>query len=144
MMHTERELRFPRDRYYLKNHAWLLPAGGTVTVGLTDLGQKLSKGIVHIDLPALGERIHAGETAVAYESIKAVSSVSLPFDSTVMQVNESLWDAPGRVNEDPYGEWMISVSGDFEKGMGMDSSGAKAYFTELLEQEKKRYSYDDA
>ncbi len=72
------EFEFPEDRYYLKNHVWLKPENGYILIGITELGQSLSKGIVHIDLPEVGESIKKGDTLIAYETIKAVSQISLP------------------------------------------------------------------
>jgi glycine cleavage system H protein len=87
------EFEFPDEMYYMKNHIWLKPENGQVSIGITELGQSLSKGIVHIDLPEVGESINKGDMIVAYETIKAVSQISLPFDAKVISVNEKLWES---------------------------------------------------
>ena len=43
------------------------------------------------------------------ESTKSVSDVYAPVRGTVLEVNTDLTDAPGRLNDDPYGEGWICV-----------------------------------
>jgi glycine cleavage system H protein len=134
------EFEFPEDRFYLKNHAWLKPDNGNILVGITELGQSLSKGIVHIDLPELGESIKKGDTLVAYETIKAVSHISIPFDSEVVEVNEKLWDDPNIINSDPYNEWLIKIKGNFNEHSVMKVKDAVEYYGKLIEKERERYA----
>ncbi len=134
------EFEFPEDRYYLKNHVWLKPQNGEITIGITELGQSLSKGIVHIDLPETGESIKKGDTLVAYETIKAVSQISLPFDAEVTEVNEKLWDDPNIINSNPYNEWLIKIKGEFDKRSLMDVEEAVGYYSGLIAKERERYA----
>jgi glycine cleavage system H protein len=134
------EFEFPEDRYYLKNHVWLKPEEGQIFIGITELGQSLSKGIVHIDLPEAGDKVRKGDMLVAYETIKAVSQISLPFDATVTGVNEKLWDDPNIINSDPYSEWLVKVKGDFREGSAMKVKEASEYYRRLIAKERKRYA----
>ncbi len=134
------EFEFPEDRYYLKNHIWLKPQNGEITIGITELGQSLSKGIVHIDLPEIGESIKKGDTLVAYETIKAVSQISLPFDAEVIEVNEKLWDDPNIINSNPYNEWLIKIKGEFNERLLMDVKEAVNYYSRLVAKERERYA----
>jgi glycine cleavage system H protein len=134
------EFEFPEDRYYLKNHAWLKPENGEITIGITELGQSLSKGIVHIDLPEIGESIKKGDILVAYETIKAVSQISLPFDAEVTEVNEKLWDDPNIINSNPYNEWLIKIKGEFNERSLMDVKEAVKYYSRLVAKERERYA----
>lgn len=134
------EFEFPEDRFYLKNHVWLKPQNDTILIGITELGQSLSKGIVHIDLPETGESVKKGDMLVAYETIKAVSQISLPFDSEVKEVNEKLWDDPNIINGDPYNEWILKVKGEFREGHLMKVKDAVAYFRQLIAKERERYA----
>jgi len=131
---------FPEDRFYLKNHVWLKPEVKGILLGITDLGQALSKEIVHIDLPEVGERVAKDDILVAFETIKAVSQISLPFDARVIGVNEALWEDPGRINSDPYGEWMVLLEGDFSEDKVMDVGEASKYYRGLIEREMERYA----
>ena len=134
------EFEFPEDRFYLKNHVWLKPENGNILIGITELGQSLSKGIVHIDLPELEESIKKGDTLVAYETIKAVSQISIPFDAEIVEVNEKLWDDPNIINSDPYNEWVIKIKGNFNERSVMKVKDAVEYYGKLIEKERERYA----
>ena len=134
------EFEFPEDRFYLKNHVWLKPENGNILIGITELGQSLSKGIVHIDLPEVKESIKKGDTLVAYETIKAVSQISIPFDAEIVEVNEKLWDDPNIINSDPYNEWLIIIKGNFNENSMMKVKDAVEYYTKLISKERERYA----
>ena len=66
--------------------------------------------MVFVDLPDVGELFDAGQEFGTIESVKAVSEVFLPIAGEVVEVNKTLADEPGAVNEDPYGDgWLIKV-----------------------------------
>ena len=134
------DFEFPEDRLYLKTHVWVKPLEGSLQLGITELGQSLSKEIVHIDLPEVGEVIRKDDLIIAYETIKAVSQISLPFESTVVSVNEDLWDEPNIINSDPYNIVMVEVRGDHEGTDLMTASDAVAYYGELIAKERERYA----
>lgn len=134
------EFEFPEDRYYLKNHVWLKPENGHILIGITELGQSLSKGIVHIDLPEVGESVNKGDMLIAYETIKAVSQITLPFDSKVMEVNEKLWDDPNIINSDPYGEWLVKIEGEWSERSLLNVRDAAGYYMKLIAKERERYA----
>ncbi len=134
------EFEFPDDRYYLKNHVWIKQEDKEIKIGLTQLGQSMSKGIVHIDLPEKGDKIMKGDMLVAYETIKAVSQITLPFDVTVEEVNEKLWDDPNIINSDPYDEWLVKVKGEFLESSVMDVEHAVEYYRKLIAKERNRYA----
>ncbi len=134
------EFEFPEDRYYLKNHVWLKQENGKILIGITELGQSMSKGIVHIDLPEIGDSIKKGDMLVAYETIKAVSQISLPFDATVTEVNEKLWDDPNIINSSPYSEWLVKVKGEFKESRVMNVEEAAEYYRRLIAKERERYA----
>ena len=133
------EFEFPEDRLYMKSHVWLLE-GASLTVGITQLGQSLSKEIVHIDLPDEGENVRAHDLLIAYETIKAVSQISLPFDCVVEEVNDVLWDRPNQINDDPYKVWMVKVRGEVDRSALMDVRAACNYYGELIKKERERYA----
>lgn len=134
------EFEFPEDRYYLKNHVWLKPENGQILIGITELGQSLSRGIVHIDLPEAGDKIRKGDMLVAYETIKAVSQISVPFDAAVEEVNEKLWEDPNIINLAPYDEWLVKVKGEFRESAVMNVKEAAEYYGKLIAKERRRYA----
>jgi glycine cleavage system H protein len=98
---------FPNDRRYTKEHEWVLPAGTTATVGITDFAQGELGDIVYVELPEIGRTVAMGEVLGTIESVKAVSEVYAPVSGTITAVNALLNDKPETVNADPHGKGWI-------------------------------------
>ena len=62
-----------------------------------------------VELPAVGSTVELGGSMGEVESTKSVSDIFAPVSGTVIEVNEALDGAPGRLNEDPYGEGWLCV-----------------------------------
>jgi glycine cleavage system H protein len=100
----------PEDCQYLETHEWARRTNGTVRVGITDFAQDELGDVVFVELPAVEDRIEAGEEFGVIESIKAVSDLYAPVSGTVTEVNEELFDAPELVNESPFEDgYMLEV-----------------------------------
>ena len=99
------------DLHYSKDHEWVRVDGNVAVVGITDYAQDSLGDVVYVELPKPGEKFAANESFGSVESVKAVSEVFCPVSGEIVGVNDSLNDAPEKVNEDPYGEgWMIRVA----------------------------------
>ena len=97
--------------YYSKDYAWVKVEDDKVRIGITDYAQKQLHEVVFADLPEAGATITQNEPYGTLESVKAVSDLIAPISGTVVEVNQSVLDNPGLINEDPYGEgWLIVVS----------------------------------
>lgn len=101
----------PTNRKYAASHEWVLDNGdGTVTVGITDHAQELLGDVVFVELPEVGAQIEAGAEFSLVESVKAASDIYAPVSGEIIEVNESLEDAPEAINEDPFeGAWIAKV-----------------------------------
>lgn len=102
-------MSIPSDRSYTKDHEWARLEGGRVRVGITDHAQDQLGSVVYLDLTPVGSAVKAGDVLAEIESTKAVSQVYAPVAGVVAEINASLVDHPGRVNDDPYGEGWISL-----------------------------------
>ncbi len=93
---------------YSKEHEWVEVLGDNkVRVGITDYAQNSLGDIVFVEIPSEGDEVTANDTMGSVESVKAVSDVYCPLTGKIVEINESLEDAPELVNEDPYGKgWM--------------------------------------
>jgi glycine cleavage system H protein len=101
----------PDDLHYSKDHEWVRVGGNVAVVGITDYAQDSLGDVVYVELPKVGEKFAANESFGSVESVKAVSEVFCPVSGEIIGVNDSLNDAPEKVNEDPYAEgWMIRVA----------------------------------
>ena len=98
------ELRFTVD------HEWLrLESDGLVTVGITAFAQQALGDVVFVQLADLGT-FTAGVEVSVVESVKAASSIGMPLDGEVVEVNAELDANPELVNEDPMGEgWFFRM-----------------------------------
>lgn len=100
----------PGELRYLESHEWVRTDDGTARVGITDFAQDELGDVVFVELPEAGDDLTAGEALGVVESIKAVSDVYTPISGTVTAVNESLFDQPELLNEDPFGDgWMLEM-----------------------------------
>lgn len=101
---------YPENFRYTKEHEWVLVEGEIGTIGITDHAQDAMGDIVYVDLPNVGAKIEAGKSLGSVESVKAVSDVYSPVSGEVTEVNQSLADAPEKVNQDPHGAaWLVKV-----------------------------------
>ncbi|CAA7602863.1 Glycine cleavage system H-protein, subgroup [Acididesulfobacillus acetoxydans] len=103
----------PVELKYSKDHDWAKVEGKVVTLGITDHAQESLGDVVFVELPAVGDKIAAGESYGTVESVKAVSDIVAAVSGTVVAVNEGVVDAPDTLNNDPYGEgWLVRVEAD--------------------------------
>jgi glycine cleavage system H protein len=103
----------PEDLGYTKDHEWVRVRGDQATIGITDHAQNQLGDVVYVELPKVGDKFEITEPFGSVESVKAVSEVYMPLTGSVVEVNESLNDAPEMVNSDPYGDgWMIVIKMD--------------------------------
>jgi glycine cleavage system H protein len=95
---------------YTRDHEWIRLEGDTATVGITGYAQEQLGDIVFIELPEVGKQLAKGAEAAVVESVKAASEVFAPVSGEVSEVNGSLADAPGTVNDDPEGAgWFMKL-----------------------------------
>ena len=100
----------PDDLHYSKDHEWVRVDGNVALIGITDYAQDSLGDVVYVELPKVGDDFAANESFGSVESVKAVSEVFSPVSGEIVGLNETLADAPEKVNQDPYGEgWMIRV-----------------------------------
>jgi glycine cleavage system H protein len=118
-------MNVPDHLRYSSDHEWAHADGRQVRIGITDYAQDALGDIVYVQPPAVGTAVTAGQSFGEVESTKSVSDVYAPVSGTVVEVNESLADAPEKLNHDPYGEgWLcvIEVADTSEYDALMDAS----------------------
>ena len=101
----------PDDLRYRESHEWIDPETGRV--GISEFAQDELGDVVFVELPNEGDAVEAGGEFGVVESIKAVSDLYAPVSGDVVAVNETLFDAPELVNDDPFGDgWMLELAFD--------------------------------
>jgi glycine cleavage system H protein len=117
---------------YSESHEWVKVEGNIAIIGVSDFAQKEMGDITYVDMPAVDDEVSAGEEFGALESVKASSDLISPVSGTVVEVNEALEDAPEKVNEDAFENWIINVemSDASELDSLLDAAGYKALIGE--------------
>ncbi|MDL2214106.1 glycine cleavage system protein GcvH [Clostridia bacterium OttesenSCG-928-O13] len=124
-------MNYPSDLQYTKSHEWISFSDDTTAkVGLTDFAQDSLGDLVFVNLPSEGDGVDAGESLGDVESVKAVSDIISPVSGTVAAVNEELLDTPEKINSDPYGAWLIEVSGITDKEELLNAAAYEAFCAE--------------
>ncbi|HLV00432.1 MAG TPA: glycine cleavage system protein GcvH [Acidobacteriota bacterium] len=127
-------MNVPDDLFYTEDHEWVMVEGDTATIGITDYAQEELGDVVFVELPEVGDAFTAKDSFGSVESVKAVSEIYAPVSGEVVEVNESLTDAPETVNEDPYGEgWMIRLK--LENSAELDNLMSADDYKEFLKEE---------
>ena len=117
---TEKILCSKSHEYILKND------DNTYTVGLTDYAVEQLGDIVFLELPENGSEFKKGETFATVESVKAASEIYMPVSGKVVEINETLADAPETLNEDSYEKgWLVKI----------EATGDESEQNDLLEYE---------
>ena len=131
------EYNVPEDVYYTKEHEWVRLEGDKCRVGVTDYAQNSLHEVVYVDLPKVGLRVAQMQSLGTVESVKAVADVYSPISGTVLEVNNTLSDAPELVNKSPYGDgWITMISpGNLEEELPglMKAPGYKDFLKKITE-----------
>jgi glycine cleavage system H protein len=124
------------DLSYDRNNNWIKIEGDTAIFGITDVGAKRAKEIAYIEMPKKGDKLEMGKACGQLESAKWAGEIVAPLSGEVIDVNESLSDNPGLINQDPYGSgWIAKIKlGRLEEGNSlMDvNSAAEWVKTQVL------------
>ena len=95
---------------YSRDHEWIRIEGDLAVVGISEYAQKQLGDVVFVELPAVNTNLDVGGEAAVVESVKAASEVYAPAAGEVVEINESLQDQPGLINEDAEGEgWFLKL-----------------------------------
>jgi glycine cleavage system H protein len=79
-------------------------------VGITVFAQDQLSDVVYVELPKPGKTVKRSDAFGVIEAVKTVSDLYAPVSGEVIEVNGSLSDHPGWVNESPYEKgWMIKI-----------------------------------
>ncbi|MCB0413979.1 MAG: glycine cleavage system protein GcvH [Bdellovibrionales bacterium] len=108
--------RVPEENYYTKEHEWALVDENIVTVGITEFAQDSLGEVVYVELPEEGDKVAQNSPFGVVESVKAVSDLISPVTGTVIEVNTSILEDPGPLNDDPMNNgWLVRIEMDTEK-----------------------------
>jgi len=99
------------DLAYSDRLLWIKKeSDGTVSVGFSDMAQKLMGKIMFVRLPKSGTEVVVDKDFGTAESMKWVERLKSPISGVVKESNTVLRTRPKMVNEDPYGAWLIKIT----------------------------------
>src|SRR5665647_447902 len=105
-----KQMNFPQNLKYTKDHEWISIDGDIATIGITDFAQHELGDIVYVDIDSKGKTLPAETVFGTIEAVKTVSDLFLPVSGTVSEVNPILEKELEKVNTDPYGDgWIIKM-----------------------------------
>lgn len=120
-------MNYPVALKYSKSHEWVKMDGDVAVIGISDFAQDALGDVVFVNLPQGGDSVCAGESFGDVESVKTVSDLISPVSGTVCAVNEELLDAPEKLNQDPYGAWIVKVENLDGKEELLDAAAYEAF-----------------
>jgi glycine cleavage system H protein len=127
-------MNYPEELRYSAEHEWVAVDGNRARVGITDFAQDALGDVVYVQLPEVGATVAAAASCCEVESTKSVSDVYAPVSGAVAEVNESLGDAPERLNQDPYGDgWIFAI--DMSDPSELDGLMDAAAYRQLVEEQ---------
>jgi len=95
---------------YSEEHEWITVDGDIATCGISNFAQEQLGDVVFVEMPEVGRNIDKGEEVGVVESVKAASEIFTPVGGEVVEMNDTLTDAPETVNADPEGDgWMFKI-----------------------------------
>lgn len=95
---------------FTKTHEWLREEQNEVVIGITDHAQELLGDMVFVELPEIGDQVHAGAELGVVESVKAAADFYAPVSGVVTAVNEIVATNPAIVNTEPYtAGWLVKL-----------------------------------
>lgn len=115
---------------YTEDHEWVKVEGDTAIVGITKYAAEQLGDVVFVELPDVGASFEKGGDMAVVESVKAASDVYAPVGGEVLEVNDTLTDAPETVNEAPEaGGWFakLKLSDTSELDALMDEAAYKSF-----------------
>lgn len=120
---------------YTQEHEWLrVEDDGLVTVGITDYAQDHLGDLVYVQLPEVGKELTKGDEAAVIESVKTAGEIMMPANGVITEINATLADEPGKVNEEPMGAgWFFKFKANSPADLNgfLDEAGYKTYIDSL-------------
>jgi glycine cleavage system H protein len=125
-------MNIPVDLKYTKEHEWARIEGDIATIGITEFAVSQLGDITLVEMPAVGASVKSGDAIGTIESVKAVSDLFSPVSGTVEACNDSLENAPEKINEDAYDAgWILRIRLTAGTADLMDAPSYSAYIASL-------------
>jgi glycine cleavage system H protein len=119
---------------FTKTHEWVKEEQNEVLVGITEHAQELLGDMVFVELPEVGDTVHAGDELGVVESVKAASDFYAPISGVVTAINDRVVAEPALVNSDPlHTGWLVKLQPNNREELNSLLS-ADEYHNEIAEE----------
>ncbi len=141
----DKTYKMAEEYLYIKSHQWFNPADSSL--GISDFAQAELGEISLVELSTLEEGTALTQATfdgndptsdpipdASIESEKTVADLYCPVSGTVSAINEDVEDEPEKINEDPYGTWLLKLTPtnlDAEKANTMDAAAYAEFLKSL-------------
>lgn len=136
---------FPEEGilYDVNDQMWVrFDDDGSITTGLTDIGQHIAGHILYVRPRKIGEDIVKGKRVAIIESGKYVGPINAALSGRIIEINQKVIDNAGLVNDDCYGEgWVLRIKPanlDAERSSLLEGEAA----TKAIREKMARESWD--
>jgi glycine cleavage system H protein len=133
---------FPEEGflYDVEDQMWVrFDDDGSITAGLTDVGQHIAGSILYLRPRKVGEEVRRGKRVAIIESGKYVGPINAPLSGRIIELNAAALADPRLVNDTPYGEgWVLRIKPsrlEEERGLLKEGEAAMAALREKMEME---------
>ena len=87
-----------------------MPESGFIKVGVDDFAQKMIGHIDAVDVPPVGSSVEQGVVGWKFNVDSKTIDVLSPVRGEVVEVNNSVFENPDLINQDPYGQgWLMRI-----------------------------------
>ncbi len=136
---------FPEEgiSYDIENQMWVrFDDDGSITAGLTDIGQHIAGHLLYIRPRKVGEDVPRGKRAAIIESGKYVGPINAPLTGKIIEINTKIMSDASIINDDPYGEgWIFRLKPKNLEGEKLDLLEGEAAM-EAIRDKLERESWD--
>ena len=104
-------LRIPQGLFYAKNHTWMyMEKSGTAKVGLDDLLLHITGEVKFKIHKNPGDIIIKGDLLTEIDQNGKLLRILSPVSGKITNINSTINENPGMLNEDPYGKgWIYKI-----------------------------------
>ena len=103
-------MAIPSELQYTEEHEWVRMEGDIAIVGMTEHGQEEFSDVAFVELPEIGRVVEEKEACAMVESVNGTSDIYAPVSGEIVEINTTLEEEPGNINEAPYGDgWLFKV-----------------------------------
>jgi glycine cleavage system H protein len=99
-------------KLYSTSDEWVLIEGNIAHIGITHYAQEQLGDIVFLDLPKPGKVLAKEDIFGAVESVKAAADLYSPIAGKVVNINETLLQAPETLNQAPEDTFIVTLEID--------------------------------